>query len=85
MTPKVPCTVCKGSGCAKMPAKLLRTYHAIASSETPLSIPELAKKSREGNIQTAMNKRVNRLLELGLIKDVHVGRGVRRFVVKNGD
>lgn len=69
-----------------MPKKLLATYHAIARSRKPISIPELHRRSKAGDIQTAENKRVNRLIELNLVKDVHEGKGVRRFrVVRNGD
>ena len=75
--PTVKCKSCHGTGNRDISKPLLRTLKSIVAN-APISIPELIAKTSEKVEATAINKRVNSLLALKLIR-VASKNGVRKF------
>lgn len=81
MTPTIKCAACNGKGYRKLSGPLHRALHIIQRSPKPISIPELISKLGESVGDTAINKRVNSLVAMKLVKVRKSSPGVRRFVV----
>jgi len=64
-SPNVPCAYCGND--TELTKPLLRTYNAIGKLGNP-TVPELVDHLKERVHHTAINRRVERLLEKNLIK-----------------
>jgi hypothetical protein len=65
--PTIPCTRCHGNGHARLKGPLLRTYNAIAKLGQP-TVPEIVRALGEQVHPTAVNRRVERLKAMRLIR-----------------
>lgn len=79
--PFIPCTRCHGNGHSQLKGPLLRTYNAIVKLGRP-TVPEIVRSLGEKVHPTAVNRRVERLKAMRLIKSrAKAHDGVRYFTV----
>lgn len=79
--PVIQCTRCHGNGHSQLKGPLLRTYNAIVKLGSP-TVPEIVQHLGEAVHPTAVNRRVERLKAMRLIKSkVKQHDGVRYLTV----
>ena len=78
--PLIRCRSCKGKGRLELAGPLAETYQAIQKLGSP-SIPQVWRAIGNGMTQSGANRRVERLVGLGLIKPVESEAGITRYVV----
>lgn len=82
-TPHITCSKCKGSGKVRLSGVLLKTLEAVKKNprKSPLELWEIMGCSDEV-VLTAINGRLSKLLNLGLITHTKSGRFYRYSAVK---
>jgi len=75
-----PCRHCQGSGKVDLPPALRET-HEIISRLGRATIPQVWKKFKRTTTQSGANRRVSRLLKMGLVKPVASTDLVTRYSV----
>jgi len=80
---KLKCTKCNGTGEAQLPIALRETFAAMQKLQ-PSTIPEIYVKLPDNGVlrPTAANRRVERLVALGLVKKVAKTSPARYEVVR---
>lgn len=81
-TPKITCQHCRGEGERELNGALLETYMAVKRLGTPTANEVRTDLKYEGH-PSAINHRINALVESGLLKELDPADGywMKRFVV----
>jgi hypothetical protein len=67
---KLKCTKCNGTGEAQLPIALRETFATMQKIDWPATIPQIYEKLPDNGVlrPTAANRRVERLVALGLVR-----------------
>lgn len=78
----IPCSKCRGKGRIPLPDELERTYRAVKSGLSTTEEIYAADKQRRFMGRTAINQRLERLFQLGLLSRQRQGKFIHFRISK---